>query len=144
MIMGMVIYLLMKIKMKRLYVVYDWNDRPFAECERFRDAYRQAHECLQNNGGYITIDIYMRDWVRGYKHECADGDFYFIDRKWDAFLSSDLADAGILWYSIVPEVHTLKELELFQRVATCFDLTLDEVGLDVYKKFYSFKRKGND
>lgn len=127
--------------MKRLYVVYDWSDRPFAECERFRDAYRQAHECLQNNWGYITIDIYLRDWARGYTYECANGDFYFMDRKWEAMCSSDLADAGILWYNLIPAIHTLGGLELFQRVANCFEFTFDEVGLDVYKKFYSFKRK---
>ena len=47
--------------MKRLYVIYGGDDRPRAECEKFRDAYRQAKECLENGSEYITIDIYMRD-----------------------------------------------------------------------------------
>jgi len=130
--------------MKRLYVVYDWNDRPFAECERFWDAYRRAQECLQNNWGYITIDIYMRDWARGYTHECADGDFYFMDRRWEAMCSSDLADAGILRYTITPEIHTINELKVLQRVASCFELELNESSLGVYKKLYSFKKKKNE
>lgn len=128
--------------MKRLYVVYDWNDRPFAECERFWDAYRQAQECLQNNWGYITIDIYMRDWARGYTHECSQGDFYFMDRRWNAMSSSDLADAGILRYTITPEIHTIDELKVLQRLASCFEFELNEASLGVYKKLYSFKKKG--
>lgn len=127
--------------MKRLYVVYDWNDRPFAECERFRDAYRQAQECLQNNWGYITIDIYMRDWARGYTHECSQGDFYFMDRRWNAMSSSDLADAGILRYTITPEIHTIDELKVLQRLASCFEFELNEASLGLYKKLYSFKKK---
>lgn len=128
--------------MKRLYVVYDWNDRPFAECERFGDAYRQAQECLQNNWGYITIDIYMRDWARGYTHECSQGDFYFMDRRWNAMSSSDLADAGILRYTITPEIHTIDELKVLQRLASCFEFELNEASLGLYKKLYSFKKKG--
>lgn len=127
--------------MKRLYVVYDWSDRPFAECERFRDAYRQAQECLQNNWGYITIDIYMRDWARGYTHECSQGDFYFMDRRWNAMSSSDLADAGILRYTITPEIHTIDELKVLQRLASCFEFELNEASLGLYKKLYSFKKK---
>lgn len=128
--------------MKRLYVVYDWSDRPFAECERFRDAYNQAQECLQNNWGYITIDIYMRDWARGYTHECSQGDFYFMDRRWNAMSSSDLADAGILRYTITPEIHTIDELKVLERLANCFEFELNDISLDVYKKLYSFKKKG--
>lgn len=130
--------------MKRLYVVYDWSDRPFAECERFRDAYNHAQECLQNDWGYITIDIYMRDWARGYTHECSHGDFYFMDRRWEAMSSSDLADAGILRYTITPEIHTIDELKILQRLANCFEFELNDISLDVYKKLYSFKKKKNE
>lgn len=130
--------------MKRLYVVYDWNDRPFAECERLWDAYNQAKECLQNDWGYITMDIYMRDWARGYTHECSNGDFYFMDRRWEAMLSSDLADAGILRYTITPEIHTINELKVLQRFANCFELELNDISLDLYKKLYSFKKKKNE
>lgn len=129
--------------MKRLYVVYDGSDRPFAECERFRDAYNQAYECLQNNGGYITIDIYFRDWARGYTYECANGDFYFMDRRWEAMSSSDLADAGIMRYTLTSEITTLQELEILKRISQLFEFELNDISKDLYQKFYWLKRKKN-
>lgn len=58
--------------------------------------------------------------------------------------SSDLADAGILRYTITPEIHTIDELKILQRLANCFEFELNDISLDVYKKLYSFKKKKNE
>ena len=133
----------MTTRMKRLYVIYGGDDRPRAECERLRDTYRQARECLTNGSEYITIDIYMWDWARGYTYECSGGDFYFMDRKRNVISSSDLADAGILWYSLTKSI-TLEDIEKFEWVFRLFELGLNDISIDAYKKFYSFKRKKNE
>lgn len=125
--------------MKRLYVVYGWDDRPFAECERFRDAYRQARECLGNGSEYITIDIYIRDWARWYTYECSYGDFYFIDRKGNAILPEDLSEMWVLWLNLFDL--NKDNIDLLKDVAKTFEFELNDIGEWVYKDLYSIQRK---
>ena len=125
--------------MKRLYVVYGPDERPFAETERLRFAYEQAMESIANNWWPVSIDIYMREWRRWYRWECANRDFYFIDRKNEAILPEDLADAWVLWYTVI-YADTQEELEHYGTIGRLFELGLNDNAALAFNKFYSVKK----
>lgn len=130
--------------MKRLYVVYGADDRPFAETERLRFAYDQALENISNFWWPVSIDVYMREWRRWYRRECSNWDFYFIDRKNEAILPEDLSDMWVLWYNVI-NAETKEELELhYSKLAKLFELKLNDQAESVYNQFYSLKKKKND
>lgn len=126
--------------MKRLYVVYGPDDRPFAETERLRFAYDQALECIHNNWWPISIDIYLWEWRRWYRRECSYGDFYFIDKRNEAILPEDLLDMWVIRKNII-SCETEEELKKFVDIAQLFELEFNDYAKDVYSRFYSLNAK---
>jgi hypothetical protein len=50
--------------------------------------------------------------------------------------SSDLADAGIMRYTLTSEITTLQELEILKRISQLFEFELNDISKDLYQKFY--------
>ena len=118
--------------MRRLFVVYNTDDMPRAETESLEEAYDKARECISNDGGFVSIDIYEWENRLNLKWQCANGDFYFY-KDWESIIPDDLAETWVAWYNLI-DAHSKDELETCENLFRRCDIKLKDNLVDLYRK----------
>lgn len=84
--------------MAKLFVVYQ-EDSAWAEVDNIEDAFWQAHECLENRGDNVYVDMFQ--WKnKDIKRGSDMWGFYF--EKWgETYMPTECEQIWIIWENIL-------------------------------------------